>query len=538
VTRRAGAFPALAAIVWIAGAPPAASLASAAPPPPPAQHQDSALGFRFDPPAGWKSVPVSVAGGWLVAKYQGDKEDYVEKIDTWEYLSPTVTVLAFPPEGGTAPADLKNPYANYTDYVASQITAAANYESKGKELANAGKKVQLYELTYTEPTSANTTKGTFKAPHRIIAWVHHFPDADIVAQFELLDAVTKKRQAEIDACLKSFRAAQKTNKPADPKNTAAAATLEELWKLTPEERKIRRTAAANAAYDRAKAGLDKEWSVGPEGRFFVVNHADAKFATKVTTLGNAILEFLDKNFDAIGKPEFVRKPILKLCADTHEFQGMRSEGSWWAGTNLEIITYKDEDEGIASPAFRAFSQSVYKHWLNERDVDFAMAAPDWLLDGFFQAFRAARIKDGSLAFAFDEFEYLNARISYRDKQHVSLRQMMAPLRGEEAATPTADQKANAARFFLAGMGMRDTKYRDMLRAYIKNIRSAISDAKREGVAATPGSGELDYKNRAEFWKTRKVGIQTKAAELTFASWKEADWKALEFAYLQYLTVVK
>ena len=219
------------------------------------------------------------------------------------------------------------------------------YDTKNKESANAGKKVHLFELTYTQPTSAGSTKGTFKAPHRVIAWVHHFPTRTSSRNSRSSTRSPRNGRSRSRPASESFRPAPRTNKPADPKNTAAAATLEELWKLTPEERKIRRTAAANAAYDRSKAGVAKDWSAGPEGRFFVLNHADSKFSLKVTALGGAILDFLDKNFDSIGKAEFVRKPILKLCADSREHQGMRSEGAWWAGTNLEIITYKDEDEG-------------------------------------------------------------------------------------------------------------------------------------------------------------------------------------------------
>jgi hypothetical protein len=134
---------------------------------------------------------------------------------------------------------------------------------------------------------------------------------------------------------------------------------------------------------------------------------------------------------------------------------------------------------------------------------------------------------------------MNARVSYRDKQHVTLRQLLTPpAEDTEGPVPTKDQAACVARFFLQGMGAKDVKYREMFKSFVKNYRFAISDVKKAGVTATPAQGQRDADNRAEFWRTKKRKLLAKAAESTFVKWKEDDWKAIEFAYLQYLSVVK
>lgn len=497
-------------------------------------YQDTKFGFRFDAPPNWKQVAGGLSEPWVLTRFQCDKVDiYIDNKWGGEHRA-ELTILGFATGGEKSPfkGELNNPHANYKEYLDKKFESGYHYESENKETPFGSTKVHFNDIHV-----AAVDNATSRAARRIVSWTYHLQDVDVVAQFEIVESAYAKRQIEADNTFRSFKTvarAEATKTPAKTTNSS----FEELQKLTPEERKTRRAAMADAAYAKAKSSLPPGWTAGPEGRFFVLNHADQKFMLRVVNQGNAIFEWLDKNFDFIGKGEFVRKPILRICSDSVEHRSTKSADFWWGGTNLEIITFKDEDDGVASSAFRDFNKSVLKHWLSERDPDFSIAMPDWLEAGIFQVFEYARMKDGFLIFPMHVTELENVREIVRLGKNARARDYLTnPPEQKETAWRGNDQKAALVRFFIAGPGSKETKYKDVFRNYIKNYRYAIQDAKKEsGGPGVSDDGEQGYKNRQTFWKGKLKTLFDKTAERTFSTWRDADWKALDAAYFNSLTI--
>lgn len=497
-------------------------------------YQDTKFGFRFEPPNNWKQQAVSLNEPWIIAKFQCDKIDVSFETAWGTEHRAELLIFGFPAGGGEKnpfKAELKNPQANYTEYLQKRFGIDFHYEVENRE-------TPLGSTTAIVNDVAVPVNDTYPrhGALRIVSWTYHLQDVDIVIQIEVVANALAKRRPDMDASFKSFKSIPRAEAAKNAPKTAIS-SFEELQKLTPEERKSRRVAMAEAAYAKVKAGMPQGWTASFEGRFYVLSHTDQKFVAKITGLGTAIFDWLDKNLEFIGKGEFVRKPILRICAESVEYQGLRRSEFWWGGTNLEIVTYKDEDDGSASSAFHDFNKAALRHWLSERDAEFEMSMPPWLAEGLYQLFEYSRIKEGNLIFPVNVRELDNLRDVIRAHKAVRAREMLTSTDpGPIHNNPDRDQHAALARFFLAGLGSKDAKYRDLFHNYIKSYRWAIGEIKKEGAAPIAEEGEAGNKNRREFWNSRVNKISDKAAERAFASMREPDWKALELDYYNSITI--
>lgn len=523
-TKQVSGFPALCALL-------AASLLAASAN---AQFQDARAGFRVDPPANWKQVASGLGENWILAKFQCDKLDISIDNTFGEEHRPEMLIFAFPTGDEKSPfrIEYNNPFANYTAWLEKKYGSEYRFETEKKETPWApGKAI------FTDVRTIPGDRYGQRSAKRILSTTYKLQDLDILVQFEVLESALTKRQVEIDTAFRSFKSIPRTenNKNAPPRT--AMSSLEDLLKLTPEERKTRRVAMADAAIAKLKTVLPDGWTASPEGRFFVLNHSDQKFMLRVVAQGNAIFDWLDKNLDFIGKGEFVRKPLLRIFADSQESRSAGASEMWVGGSNLEIVMYKDEDDGIASPAFHEFNKSAFRHWIHERDTDFAITMPEWLSSGLYQIFEYGRLKDGSFIFPVHVYELESLREIVRLNKVQKVRDIMMNLAPEtDSWRGKNDQRAALVRFFLSGNGSKDAKFRDFFRNYIKNYRAAVADARKAGVTAAKGEGAQDYKNRLEFWKGKLTSLSEKAAEQTFSTLRDAEWKALDLAFFNSLTI--
>ncbi|MFN0207509.1 MAG: hypothetical protein ACKVS6_14480 [Planctomycetota bacterium] len=507
-----------------------------------AQHIDTRFGFRIDPPPNWKQLPIPTDQDWGSGRFQSDKFDIYIGPGTFnsEERKAEMLIMAFPsaapaeskpadPKKG-GPVDVKNPYKDYPDYFNNTYKEGARLGPAPKSTTTNGVKATVY--------SPEITSNNRSAPRKLLTWVFQTDGIDIAVQFDVLEIGYEKRAADIESSLKSFRIIPRSASAASGK--AGKLTSDEMLKLTPEERKSRKLAIAEAAYAEAKRKLPEGWRAEHQGKFFILNHSDEKFSLKMTNHGDAVLAWLDKNFDFIGKGEFVRKPILRICKDSAESTAF-GFGRWSFDPKVakqpmqEIVVYKDEDDGSASPVWQGFNKSVLFHWIYERDPLIADNLPAWLALGLPAAFEKARVKDGILIFPPSVYELDELRELVRSGKVATARSLIYGLAGP-GSYRNAEQAA-LARFFIAGRGAQDPKYKTTFKSYISNLKAAIVKSKKDPAPEEPERPEDGGRgNPLPELNTKYSKIADEAADKAFQLWRESDWKSLEQDYLDSLSI--
>jgi hypothetical protein len=511
------------------------------------QHVDARAGFRIDPPAGWASLPVPTDQPWVLARYQCDKFDFYIAPGRSEERKAELIILFFPektPEAASRPegdrnssekSAIENPYVDYRDYFRNVFKDGGRMADAPKDASANNVKAKSYVCDFTPDASRAGLR-------KLVTWVYGVEGGDVAVQFDVLLNAFEKREPDFEKTFKSFRIIPRSGAKA-AKTGASALTPGEMQKLTPEERKARKQTLADAAFQQARAKLPEGWRAEPQGRFFLLNHSDEKFALKMTGHGDAVLGWLDKNLEFIGKGEFVRKPILRICKDSQEEQSFRTGGRTGefrltTAPPVEIVSYKDEDDGIASRTWQDFNKALLRHWLHERDASIASNLPDWLSSGLASVFATARVKDGILIFPVGVYELEEVRELVRSGKVTPARSLIFQI-----AQPSPFREyehASIVRFFVAGLGAKEARYKAAFKSYFSSLKLAIAKADREAASADSAPArdgrdanpvpETDRRN------SRAARIADGAADRAFQSWRESDWKALEQDYQGSLSI--
>ncbi|MBL8695683.1 MAG: hypothetical protein JNJ88_16445 [Planctomycetes bacterium] len=506
-------------------------------------HEDKRLGFKIDAPSGWNELPLAPDEKWIVGRFKCSKLDiYVDREWGGEHYA-EMTIIAFPAEetsrkgpkvtkdGDSIKIDLSSPYKNYKEYFNKTYTGGGHF-------VDAEKEAKVGPVAATQ-LSIKVEKLTSNGPRRVTTWVYHLPDLDIAVQFETLENAFEKRENEILSALKSFKTiAKAAANPAEKAPADAAVSYEDLKKLTPEERKVRRQAMADATAKQLSAKLPNGWSAQPMGRFFVLSHVDQSYAQKVVEQGDAILAWLDKNLEYFGKGEFVRRPVLRIFKDQEEFRSYRG-GLWWGGSNLEIVTYKDND-GWLTWSTDQFNTSVLNHWLRERDYDLALAFPSWLRTGLDGVFEKVKLKGGQLDFPSDPWERVGLAENVRAGKALKPREIMTTPGAQIGWANNRQHEATAlVRYFIAGAGSRDTKMKTIFKNYLSALKATVLEISKESAGKedaapkkpkTEEEEEAAFKARASGWKEKEKRVLDSTVKRAFGSWKDADWDYLDNAY--------
>ena len=299
-------------------------------------YENAEFGYRIRAPRGWTQIPLQTDERWQTAKWMSDRSYFYNEAGGWSYEhKPELVVIAFPGEelrkqahkdepdkdgekkdGKDDPPKavivVQNPYKDYLDYLKQTNHEGGFYVSAQKDVDLGDHKATCYEIKIEKLASTG--------PKRIITWVHHAPLGDFAVQVDVLeDSFDKLEKTVLDA-QKSFALIAS----AGP-GLGAAAKGEKLdftdeAKLGAAERKERRLASEKLAHDKAKSTVTQGWQVLPAGRVLVLSHADEKFARRIADEAEAVVKWCEATFPFVGPEEYVRKPVLRVCADFNEYR--------------------------------------------------------------------------------------------------------------------------------------------------------------------------------------------------------------------------
>lgn len=530
---------------------------------PPAQDSgvlvDARFGFKLRPPKEWSKIPPKLQEPWLLAQYLSDKSYYYNDKasgSSWEH-KPELLVIAFlseaarkRTEANAAPQDaneklkllLANPAKDYLDYFKRAYSDGGYRVSDPKEAKVEDLAVTQYQI--------DVPKLTRTGPRRIVCWVFHTPDVDFAVQCDTLEDAWSKLEKPVTATLRSFRTVARTD--GDPTNASAGSVpaVDDPSAGTPAERRIQRKAQETKLREQAKATAPQGWQVFESGRFLVITHTDEKYSRRLAEQCEAVLSWLEQTFPFVGPEEFVRGPILRICADSKEEQSLRKagDGFWFSDQDIEIVTYQDQlGFGRESSTIDRGNQQVLSLWFSERDRDMWRAMPSWLKGGLFGVVGNARSKGDKLELKPDEWEHDELRERSRLGKSSAPRELMKTSFGDYSSSlewwSRSYEVAALVRFFVTGPAAKNPRTKDVLREYIKNLHAVILEIQAEPVAAPedadadepePASDEEQdpFKRERKFWKKHEQRLLDAAFERTFRSWTDKDWKDFEDVYVK------
>ena len=511
--------------------------------------KDERLGMTIQTPKGWTTLPMSVDERWKVAKYISDKSYFwTEKGSyTWEH-KPSMEVIAFvaaavkekvkveKKQDKNGNVDLRvfieNPYKDYKDFLTRRYQGGGWFVSKEEETKLGEIAVTSYEI--------KVEKLSYDGPKRILAWVYHVPDVDIAVQFEVLENAVEKLKGECTRCLRSFKV---TARAGGPLYEASTPSTIELWseqdKLTPDERKVRRQGMEQKSHEKAAKSVPDGWTAKKIGRFMVLNHADEKFAKLVVDQAEAVWQWLDATFPFIGKDEYVRAPILRICKNQQEQNAYARGGDYFSRNDLEITTCQDFG-GKTSWEMEWVNRRVKDVWFRDRDWDLSAAMPGWLQEGLDHFVGNIHVKNGKPDFTTDYYNKDEVRERQREGKLTPVKELMM-LTQRDMWSDFTKQRQSAALvgFFLTGKAAREKRTKELLPDYMRNLQTIVKDLKKESETGTgaaekkPQTEEEEdamFKSRQQGYKAKEQHLLEESFQRTFAGWSADDWKRFEEAF--------
>jgi hypothetical protein len=512
-------------------------------------HEDKRLGYKIRPPQGWTTIPIPSDQEWIASKFMSDKVyRFTDKADGSTYQhKPELTVIAFiseivkkrgveaaESEGGGIVISFNNPFKNYKDYLKRTYGGGGWFVDKEEE-----KTINGISVTCMEIKVDKLSRG---GPRRIFAWVYHTPEVDFAVQIEVLENSLKKTRGLATSALKSFKIIPRTEGSLSPATTGGGKVkIFDEGKMSPAERKAHRLQLQKREHDKAIEALPKGWKTKKIGRFLVLNHLsdNFKYAKKLVAHADAVWCWLDKNFEYVGKGEYVREPILRICCDrAEESSFLRAIGG---SMGIEIVTHKDPNAGAGSWEFEYVNQRFMRMWFRDRDRELYWAIPPWFDVGLEQVLGTARSKGKKLIFKPDSYEKDWLREAVKADNLTPPGDLMKMIASDYRQNKYRSVEAwGLVRFFIAGAASKSRKTKTILQDYLKNLRDVITeiekeeDAKRgkegEKEAETEEEEEARLKARADGWKEKQKHILDETFRRTFGTWSESDWRSFDNVY--------
>lgn len=512
------------------------------------EYFDTRLGFKLFVPKAWATIPLSLDERWMVAKFLSDKTYfYTEKGGGWTHEhKPDLQIIAFVAdamkdkikvdkkelEGGVQEWRIfvENPYKSYEDFLKHRYSGGGWFVSDKKET-----KVNDVPVTQLE---IKVEKLSMDGPKRIFTTIYHVPDVDIAVQYEVLENSIDKLKNEIARTQKSFKSIARKGGPLHEVSTGS-----ELWvdesKLTKEERKAHRQGLEQKAYDKVQKTAPAGWKVVKMGRFLVMNHADEKFAKTVVDQCEAVWGWLDKTFPFVGEGEYVRSPIIRICANQDEYEGFFKGGDYFSVNDLEITTYQDY-AGKTSWQMERVNRQVKNIWLRDKDRDLALSMPGWLgwgLEHFVGHIHVA--KNGAIDFGKDFYNQDEVRERLREGKLRPVRELLSMTDKDFSDWGQMQESAQLFGYFVTGAAARNKKTKDLLAEYMRNLKAVVADVRKEreaskGADAKPPQTEEEEDAR---FKEQRQGLSQAERRLledtfkrTFVGWTDDDWKKFQESY--------
>lgn len=511
-------------------------------------HEDKKFGYKVRAPSGWSEIAMSAEEKWIAAKYLSDKVcRYMDKETGFSStFKPVMQVIVFvesvvnkrgieeaEDEDGTLWLSLNNPYKNYQDFLKKTYSGGGWFISKEEQSDLKGVKVTEYEI--------KVEKLSHTGPMRIVTWVFHTDMVDFAVQFEVPEGDYRDFRSDIYACLKSFRSIER-----DQALGAATTGKNKKKKLESEmtlaERTKSRAESEKEEHRKASEAVTDDWEVKKMGRFLVLNHADRKYAKKTVAHAEAIWDWLEANFDYVGKGEYVRHPILRICKDRDEERAFLDGTSW--GQNLEIVTHQDKGSGSMSWEFEYVNTQLVSHWFSERNRDLYWAMPYWLQNGLRQVLGTARAKGRRLEFNVDSWERDGLRKSVREGALTPPKELV--MLGSSNFYENENRMKHSAAFIRFLLDARSKKTRQVLHDYIANLQDVVAEtvakekkefeARLKELPEAPERPQTEeeedeaFKARQESYKGKEAEFLKEVFSRTFGTWDDKDWSRLQKKY--------
>ena len=536
-------------------------------------HKDERLGFQFKPPKGWTSIPLKTDEGWLVAKYLSDKSYFYTDKDigyTMEH-KPELLVIAFRRDTpkkkkkvtreedkldglDVIKVTIRNPYKDYEDFLDRTYQGGGWFVDKKKEFKLNGLEVTRYDI--------KVEKLARSGPKRITTWIYHTVDIDFAMQIEVLETEYKKLSKVLDRSFKSFTEIER-NGDILPTNDGAVSSItfytrKKLSTGSPKERRTVRMKSQREMHDKAIAGLPEDWDHEYFGDVLVLEHNQKKWAKRLGEHLELVLDYIEKEFDYIGKGEYARAPVVRVCDTEEEAAAFErgvvsgtSGGAVWIYPGSEIVTYKD-DGGFIGYEVEDVNRRLFYLWLAERDEDLLSALPEWISIGIYEYVGGARRDGRKLEFRVDQSDWDNARLNLAQGKATPLRDLVRFTREEfqsDSAGASAESywahRAEATmlvRFLLEKDSKRCKVAKDLLERYITTLAEVLDEVKEKENASwanekepqTEEEEEALAKSRAERWRAREKELMEATYERVFGDWTDKDWASFEKAYHDWL----
>jgi hypothetical protein len=523
------------------------------------------FGFKFKAPRGWNNVALKTDEAWLGAKFMSDKtyfHTHKENGWTWEH-TPEMMVVAFIDENikkreeetteedengvTTKTRIIYNPYKNYEDFLDRTFKGGGWFIDKKTE-----GKVGAFEVTkYSIKVEKLATTG----PKRIITWIFHTEGIDYAMQTEVLEDEAKKLGKLVERSYKTFKLIPREGELPTSGKTYDFITITEMTKGTPKERKTKRMKSQDLLHRRAVEALPDDWDHTKSGDVLLLHHDQEKWAKRLGDHSVVFMKWVEKTFPYIGRGEYVRAPIIRVCANEEEensfSRGAQSGNQWWFGSSDEILTHKD-DAGFIGYEVEWVNRRLFGHWLIERDRDLASAMPQWLSGGLYDYVGGARAKGRSLNFRVDDWDRDKARLSISQGTAASPRDLIKATREEFQNFSSGNfdgywnrtaQASMLVRYLMSKEAKKCKQAKGLMESYLVNLKAAIEEADKKDddsfkATEAPKTEEEEAeqaKKRAERWRTKEKELMDDVFFRTFRDWTDKDWKSFEKAYFDYLS---
>lgn len=518
-------------------------------------HEDKLFGFKFKPPKDWSNIPVKVDEGWLVAKFLSKRDYHYTEKGGWTYEhKPELMAIAFVDDsikekkddveveekGGDVIITFNNKYEDYEDYLKKTYHGGGYYVADEEKIENNDVSITALDI--------KVEKLTRTGPKRIRTWIYHLEGVDIAIQIEVLENHYKKLKKTVDGILKSFdEIPREGTLPTEQTSGDGFVFLSrsQLDELSLSERNKRLMEQCEAQHQRVIDALPDDWDHKEEKGCLVISNADLKYGKDLANHANAVMKWLEDNFDFIGPQRYVRGPILRICKSRdEEYAYERGGGNGWGGTSLEFVTSLENIRDWAGE-FNWITGRVATHWFQDRDRELYLAMPEWLRHGVTEFLENSKAKGSKLKFRVDDWERDDLREAVREGRVRGARSLMQMSRTELWSTDGQDffsarnEAENFVFFLLAGDGSKNKKYKEIIPNYLKNLKLVLEETKDLEEEKVPGAADAPeteeeeeerFRKLQENYKDREKEFLEKVFDRTFADWSQKDWDKLEKAF--------
>ncbi|MCP3914939.1 MAG: hypothetical protein GY711_05250 [bacterium] len=527
-------------------------------------YENKRFGFKFKAPRKWSNVALKTDEAWLAGKYMSDKTYFHTDKDTlWTMEhTPELMVIGFIDENMKKRQEeleeedsdgvkkttriIYNPYKNYEDFLERTYTGGGWFIDD-KKTAKVGKlEVTKYQI--------KVEKLSRSGPKRIITWIYHTDEIDYAMQTEILEDEHKKLSRIIERSYKSFKLIDREGKLPTSGKTHDFITITEMTEGTPKERRTKRMESQELLQRRAIEALPGDWGHERSGDVLLLHHDQEKWAKRLGAHTAVFMKWMEKTFGYIGKGEFVRAPIIRVCNDREEEnsfgRGARSGSSWWFSAGGEILTHKD-DEGFIGFEVGWVNRRLFGHWMQERDRDLAFAIPQWLSTGLYDYVAGARAKGNKLNFRVDDWDRDEARLAIAQGKAASPRELIKATRSEfrnstggfQGYWNRSAQASMLVRYLMSKEANRSKFSKGLLETYMVNLKAAVDEAKKKdnenfkanNNAETEEEEAEQAKARAERWRKKEKELMDDVFFRTFRDWSDKDWDAFEKGYFDWIS---